>query len=269
MRRRATNAGFILHYRRLCFAGFCSSFGLYAGLSTAAPASHSRPLSVLVRQSDDYYLGRQNAENVRKALVLLREAVSKNPEDYEAWWRISKFTCYVARQRAEPEELKLLEEAIEAGKKAVALQPDRPEGHFWLGANYGLSAEERGFLKGLFLVDTIRREMEAVVRLDPDYEQAAGLRTLARVDYRAPFFKGGDKRRSIRLLEECLKRYSEDSLAMLYLADSLLAVGRRDEAREQLEKILSLCPDPQYAPELAENQEEARARLARYFQSKK
>src|SRR5207249_3685029 len=38
---------------------------------------------------------------------------------------------------------------------------------FWLGANYGLIAEEGGLLDGLRLVDTIRREMETVLKLDP------------------------------------------------------------------------------------------------------
>ncbi len=34
----------------------------------------------------------------------------------------------------------MFREGTEAGKAAVQLQPDKPEGHFWLGANYGGSA---------------------------------------------------------------------------------------------------------------------------------
>jgi len=245
------------------------ALGMSLSLATAASAAGASltipPLSDRVRQADDYYLGRQNPENARRALQLLRDAVSRSPQDYEAWWRISKFACYLARRAAKPEKLQLLDEAVEAGKRAVALGPQRVEGHFWLGANYGLTAETRSFVRALLMVDTVRREMEAVVRLDPDYEQGAGLRTLARIDFRAPFFKGGDKRRSIDILEKCLTRYPEDSLAMLYLSDSYLALGLREEAREQLERILQLCPDPNYAAELAENQEEARARLTKYF----
>ncbi len=225
----------------------------------------STGLSDLVRQADDYYQGRKNPENVRKGLALLREAVSQNPQDYEAWWRIAKFVCYLADDISGPEKLKLLDEGISAGKRAVALRPNGAEGHFWLGADEGLFAEAGSMWAALRLVDAIKAEMEAVVRLDSDYEEGAGLRTLARIYYRAPFFKGGDKRRSIQLLEECLKRYPENSLTMLYLADSLLAVGQRDAAREQLERILKLCSDPLYGPELADNQEEARARLAKYF----
>ncbi len=243
---------------------------LWCGVVAYTCAAQSNAsLSERVRQADDYYLGRLHLENVRKALDLVREALTQDPKDYEAWWRISKFTCYMARRTKSSEKMKFLQEGIEAGKRAVALEPLRPEGHFWLGANEGLMAEARGFLRGVLMLDSIRKEMETVTRLDPDYEEAGGLRTLARVDYRAPFFKGGDKRRSLELLKECLRRYPQNSLAMLYLADSYLALGRRDEAREQLEKILKLCPDPEYGPEQLEYQEEARARLAKLIPSGK
>ncbi len=242
----------------VCFTGAAPRVVL------AGPAA-----SRLIQDADDYYLGRQNLENVRKGLALLRAAVARNPREYEAWWRISKLNCYLVRHTTGTEKLKLLDEGIAAGKEAVSLEPNRVWGHFWLGANEGLLAEERGPLRGLFLVDTIRKEMETVVLLDPEYEGAGGLRTLARVYYRAPFFKGGDKRRSVELLENCLRRFPTDSLTMLYLADSLMAVGRRDEARKMLERILSLCPDPDYGPELADNQAEGRARLAKEFRAAK
>lgn len=247
------------------YRGWLLALAGVSALSLAVRASASALLSQAVIAADDYYLGRRQVENVHKALELLRQNVAQAPRDYEAWWRISEFSSYLARQASGSEEIKLLEQAIEAGKKAVELEPRRVEGHFWLGANYGLLAEAKGLLKGLFLVDTIRREMEAVIRLAPDFDQAAGRRVLARVYYRAPFFKGGDKHRSVRLLEESLKQYPQNSLTMLYLADSYWAVGRRKEARAQLENMLKLCPDPLYGPEQEENQAEARDRLANDF----
>lgn len=230
----------------------------------ARAATPTRTLSDRVRNADDYFLARQDLTNVQKAIAQLRQRVGENPADYEAWWRISKFNCYLARHASGPDKTRLLESAIDAGRKAVAIAPSRPEGHFWLGADLGLMAESRGFLKALSLVDSIRKEFETVIRLDPGYEQAAGLRTLARLDYRAPFFKGGDKRRSMELLQEALKQFPNNSLTMLYLADSYLALGRREQARQQLENILNLCPDPQFGPELEENQQAARQRLAKF-----
>ena len=225
-----------------------------------------------VAMADDYYLGRAKLSNVDQSLQLLRQAVAENPNDYEAWWRIAKCQSFLGRARDDSSSqaaIKAFQSGIEAGQQAVRLAPNRVEGHLWLGANYGLLAEEEGWIKGLRLLDTVRNEMETVARINPDYEQAAGERTLARLYYRAPFFKGGDKQRSIQLLQDCLKRYPHDSFALLYLADDYLALGRRDQARALLEQILSLCPDPQYGPELAANQVEARQRLQHEFRSGK
>lgn len=239
-------------------------------VSTVPPAQGASiqwRLSEVARQADDLYLGRQTLGNVYKGLDILRRAVAANPQDYEAWWRISKFMCYLIRHTSEQEAERFYKDAIDAGRRAVALQPNRVEGHFWLGANLGLYAESRSVLEGLREVDNIRRELETVIQLDPDYEQASGLRTLARVYYEAPFFKGGDKHRSVELLEQALRRYPDNSLTLLYLADSLWAVGRRQEARQTLERILNLCPDPTYGPELADSQGEAQKRLERGFEA--
>jgi tetratricopeptide (TPR) repeat protein len=224
-----------------------------------------RSLSPLVIQADDYFLGRWNPANARAGLALLRKDVAQSPNDYEGWWRIAKFFNFQAREAQGDAKIELLKQAIDAGEKAVALAPNRAEGHFWLGASEGLYAEESSYFAGIKMIEKIRNEMELVEKLDPDYENCSSQRTLARIYFRAPFFMGGDKRRSVVLLEDCLKRYPHDSLTMLYLGDSLYALGKKDEARAEFEEILKLCPDPLYAPEEAENQAEARSKLEQYF----
>jgi len=240
-------------------------FGLLAIITAVGGNSAALALSDRVREADDYYLARQTPENLTKGLELLRADVEQDPNDYEAWWRISRIIYYQARHAAASARLKLLDSGNDAGKKAIALEPNRPEGHYWLASNYDLTAEARGYLRGLLWVDAIRKELVTVNRLDPDYEDAGGLRLLGRLDYRAPFFYGGDKRRSIDLLKDCLNRFPDNSSAMLYLSDSYMALGQKDDARKQLEQILDLCENSQRASELAEDQEEARARLSKYF----
>lgn len=241
--------------------------GLLVFLIGPPAKTQAQPLAERVRDADDYYLGRFNPDNVIRGVRLLRAEVAEDPKDYHAWWRLSKFTYYQARHASGSARTKLLEEGIDAGKKAIALAPNRVEGHYWLGSNYDQMSDARGYLRGLLWVDDIRKEMELVVRLDPEYEEAGGQRTLARLDYRAPFFLGGDKRRSMQMLKDCLARYPENSTAMLYLSDSLLSLGLRDDAHKELQAVLDLCPDSENAPELAENQGEAQARIVKYFHS--
>jgi tetratricopeptide (TPR) repeat protein len=250
------------------FSGFVASAALViasAGGLRAASGTRTDVFASRVVMADDFYLGRGNPTNVDRALEFLRQQAAENSNDYEAWWRISRSENFLGRMHDASDDdkaaLREFEAGADAGRRAVKLRPDRVEGHFWLGVNLGLIGEEEGLLRGLRLVDPVRSEMETVMRLDPDYEQRGAQRILARLYYRAPFFKGGDKQRSIELLQDCLKRYPSDSFALLYLADDYLAVGRRAEARKLLEQIIDLCPDPLYGPELANNQAEARDRL--------
>jgi tetratricopeptide (TPR) repeat protein len=241
---------------------------LVAPAAAATAADGGQTLASLVIQADDYYQGRWNIGNVVKGLALLHQEVARNPQDYEAWWRIAEFDSYLARHDDGPVELKELEEGIDAGKKAAALAPARPEGHFWLGADYGLYAQEQNLFQALRYVDRIRQEMQTVEKIDPNYNQCGAQRTLARVDYEVPPLLGGNKKESVALLQDSLKKCPKGSLTMLYLAQSLLALGRKDEARVQLENLLKLCPDPLYGPEQEQNQVEARDLLAKDFGQK-
>jgi tetratricopeptide (TPR) repeat protein len=251
----------------LALATFCAP----PILSGAAPAPD--PKQTRLALADNLYQERSDLSKARQGLQLLHDVVSEDPNSYDAWWRLARLDNFVGRQQDDKnddkEAIRTFEAGVDAGRRAVGLQRGRVEGHFWLGANYGLLAEEQGWIKGLQLIDSVRVEMETVIRLDPNYEEAAGQRTLARLYYRAPFFKGGNKQRSIQLLQDCLRRFPTDSFSLLYLGDDYLAVGRRDEARRLYERILSLGIDPIYGPELAENQAEARRRLEHEFRSGK
>ncbi|MGH9445970.1 MAG: tetratricopeptide repeat protein, partial [Terriglobia bacterium] len=130
-------------------------------------------------------------------------------------------------------------------------------------------AENANIFTGLRLIDPVRDEMQTVMKLDPNYQEYGAERILGRLYDQAPFFRGGDKQLSLRLLEDCLKRYPNNSLTLLYLADTEMDTGRRADARKMLERILALCPDPIYGPELADNQVAAKKRLVKYFHVRK
>jgi cytochrome c-type biogenesis protein CcmH/NrfG len=236
-------------------------------MATGEAAVSGAPAARLnaTEQADRYYRNRENLDNVRKAISILRDEVQADPGGYEAWWRIAEYDCYLARHLPGKEPIPVLEDGVEAGKRAEQLRPQRPEGHFWTGADEGLLGEHRGLWGGLLLVDPVRNEMQTVLKLDPEYQEDGAERILGRLYYEAPFFKGGDKALSIRLLEHCLQRYPNNSFTMLYLADSYRATGRPAEARAMLERILTIRPDPGDRLDVLDNQADARRELKKYF----
>jgi len=248
-----------------------ATVGLRPALAGGVPEPD--PNRTRIATADSLYQQRADLGKAQQGVQVLHDVIAEDGNNFDAWWRLARLENFIGRQQddrnSDKDAMRFFQSGVDAGRRAVSLQPNRVEGHFWLGANYGLLAEQQGWIKGLRLIDTVRAEMQAVIRLDPNYEQAAGQRTLARLYYRAPFFKGGDKQRSIQLLKDCLQRFPADSFSLLYLGDDYLAVGRRDEARQLFEKVLSLGPDPAHGPELAENQNEARRRLQQEFREGK
>ena len=62
-------------------------------------------------------------------------------------------------------------------------------------------------------------------------------------------------------MEKGLRLGPTNALLRLHLAEAYQVVGRSADAREQLNAILSMKPDPDYLPELKEAQTQARQML--------
>ena len=92
----------------------------------------------------------------------------------------------------------LLEDGIAAGRAAVALEPNRPEGHFWIAANMGALAESFGLRQGLKYRGDIKDELLTVLKLDPGFQQGSADRALGRWYFKVPGLFGGSRRRSPR-----------------------------------------------------------------------
>jgi tetratricopeptide (TPR) repeat protein len=191
-------------------------------------------------------------------VILLNQALTADYKNYDAAWRLAKFNYYLgAHTKEQNERDKSFRDGMEAGKVAVRLQPEKPDGHFWLGANYGGSART-GVLAGLSAIEDIRREMETVIRLDKNYQGASAYLVLGQVYLEAPRMFGGDVGRAVELLEEGVKLEKENAPLRVQLARAYLAAKREDDARRQLNYIFSMKPDENYLPEYDEAVAEAR-----------
>jgi len=189
---------------------------------------------------------------LRRGIVSLRQALTKDPGNYDAAWRLSKFNYYLATHSDDSKERdNAFRDGIAAGKTAVQLQNEKPEGHFWLGANYG-GAAEHSTIQGLATVNDIRSEMETVLRLDEGYQNGSAYMVLGLVDLNAPGIVGGDPHRAVTEMEKGLRFGEPNAFLHLHLAEAYKKVGRNDDARRELRKILSMTPDPYYLPEYNE-----------------
>ncbi|MGI9168500.1 MAG: TRAP transporter TatT component family protein, partial [Pyrinomonadaceae bacterium] len=180
---------------------------------------------------------------------------------YEAAWKAAKFNYYLgAHTEDERERDAAFREGIDIGKIAVQLQGDKADGHFWLGANYGGSAEH-STLAGLSSVEDIRREMETVLKIDEGYQGGSAYLALGQLYLQAPRILGGDYLKAVQYLEKGLKFGKDNALLRLQLAEAYHTANRDGDARKQIQFILSMAPNPDYLPEQKEAVDKAKKLL--------
>jgi tetratricopeptide (TPR) repeat protein len=212
----------------------------------------ARPATEAIAEADQLYAGRADLVKVRQGVVALRQAQAEDQSNYDLAWRLAKFNYYLGAHTPETTERdKAFHDGIEAGKLAVKLQDGKPDGHFWLGANYGGQAKN-SMLAGLSDFDDIKREMETVVKLDEGYQTGSAYMALGQLYLEAPRLLGGDTQKAIEYLEKGLRVGPTNATLRGHLAEAYVAAHRNDDARKQIDELLAMKPAPGYEPEYEE-----------------
>jgi len=235
-----------------------------------AGLAYSQETKSLTQQGDDLFDQRGDLAKAREGLAKYQDALLMNEDAYGVYWRMARIEYWIGDHAADNnEKKKVFQMGIYHAKKAVALSPERPEGHYWLGVNYGSYGEAKGVLKSLSLVKPIKQEMNKVLALEPAFDDGGADRVLGRVYYELPGFFGGDKKKSLEHLLKSKEMGPRVGLTRIYLADTYLALKDVAKAREELEFVIAMEPDPKLIPETADEKGMGRDRLkAKEFQKK-
>ena len=220
-----------------------------AGMPASSGGADAKMAADKLAEAEPLYEGREDMNKARLAVTALRQAHAADYSNYEAAWKLSRAAFYVAdRTDNETERDNMFREGTDAGKAAAALQPNKPDGHFWLGANYGGNAAH-STLSNLSSFQDIKREMEAVLKLDESYQGYSAYIGLGRLYLGAPKVLGGDTSKAIEYLEKGLKLNPNNTVMRYYLAEAYEANNRDADAKKQIETIMSTTPDPKYIAE--------------------
>jgi tetratricopeptide (TPR) repeat protein len=209
------------------------------------------------------YADRANLASARKAAAQWAAGLAHDPRDFDAAWKLARADYWIGGHAAAAERRAIYEQGIDAARKAIAIEPDRPEGHFWLAANMGAMAESFGLRQGIKYRGPIKAELETVLRIDPGFQQGSADRALGRWYFKVPRLFGGSHREAEAHLRASLKYKPNSTASHFFLAELFLDDRRRDEARAELQAVLEAPIDAEWAPEDREFKDKARALLAR------
>jgi tetratricopeptide (TPR) repeat protein len=230
---------------------------LAATAGQAAPSTAAAPGSP---DPDALYRQRQNLDAARQAVTIWASRAAGG-KDFESAWKLARSCYWIGTHGVDAERRAALEQGVKAGEQAAALEPKKPDGHFWMAANMGALAESYGLRQGLKYRGRIKEALETVLKIDPAWQQGSADRALGRWYFKVPGLFGG----SDAMAEEHLRKalaYNPQSTATLYfLAEVLVDRNRKDEARTMLERALAAAIDPEWAAEDADFQRQAREML--------
>jgi tetratricopeptide (TPR) repeat protein len=195
---------------------------------------------------DALYRQREDVANATRAAQLWSASAATS---YEAAWKQARAAYWIGGHAPEGERRAALERGIIAGESAVRLGPDRPEGHYWLAADMGAVAESSGLTQGLKYRSRIKSELERVLAIDPVWEQASAVTALGRWYYLVPRLFGGSRSKADEHFRRALEQFPNSMTALLFLAESLTAQRKTDDARQFLQRVLDAPIEPEWAPE--------------------
>lgn len=107
------------------------------------------------------------------------------------------------------------------------------------------------------------RELQQAIQLDSSYHGAGPLRVLARLQHKLPRLLGGGSSRASANYRAAINLAPENTVTRVYFAELLLDSGERDLAREQLQFVLNVPVDPDWAFEIERDKRIAKEMLTK------
>jgi len=228
-----------------------------------------KDIHALIQEGDHLYDQRRELANAYNAIEKYRQALTINPQCYEALWKTAKTTFFLAEMLTDKEQKKeIVTLGVECAKKAVEINPNDVAGHFWLGVCYTKVGEVKGVLKALFLISPIKREMRIVIAKNRQYEAGGAYTVLGRVYSQVPGILGGSNEKARKFYEIAYRIAPKNSLNLLFMAETYWDLEEKEKAIHTLEELLSMTPEPQWLPETEKNQRAGKELLAKYRQTR-
>jgi tetratricopeptide (TPR) repeat protein len=203
---------------------------LVAGPAAAATTPAQTARTLIARYDED-------PARLDRARDLLEAAITKERRvDSLIALSYVYFLVGEVRARTTDEKLAAYDRGREIGKRAVELAPRDEEAHLWYAINTGRWGQTKGVLRSLFLLPTVREEIETILELNP--RSVRGRALAGNVLMEVPGFAGGDRAKAEDQFRRGIEHDPHFTGIRVDLARLLITTGRYDEARKQLTTVL-------------------------------
>lgn len=188
-----------------------------------------------------------NPKNLQKSVALCERILEKRPNDFDTLVLYSRVCWSLGNHQSEREQQsEWFERGREVGKTIKEIYPDRPEGYYWFGVNYGEWVDRASIFAKIGAKKVILENMNKVLELDPKYDAGGAYIAIGRINYIAP---GGSYEKAIEYYQKAIVLGPKRTTPHLYLGELYLHEHIFDKAEKALRQVLTMEVDPRYAIE--------------------
>jgi hypothetical protein len=219
---------------------------LFGALLAAALAGPARAATVAERiaRIDALHYRRDDGGAARELQQLVDEAVAQAPQDYGTLWRASRHYFWLADNPDMPKgwRSQMGKRGWDLAERAVALQPNAVEGHFFAAVNMGPYVMDVSPFKAVTqgLEGKFKAHITRAGELNPGYERGAIQTAWGRFWDEIPWPKR-DAGRSEASYRRAMQIYPANMRARAWLADLWRHDRRYPNARQLALQVLGMA----------------------------
>jgi hypothetical protein len=215
-------------------------------LAVALPTSAATP--EVLASLDALFNRRNEASAVKELEEALKKELVATPDDYELIWRQARLLVWQADGATDGRMKKVYgKQAWDACERGVKLAPQRVECQYYGSGGIGTYSQGVGIMKALKdgLEGKFNERLDAAIKIDAFYDNGGPLLSKGRYHYELPWPKR-DLKESAKLYEKVIAKFPGNLRAHYYLAETLLADDKAEQAKEAVVKVKqgSVAYDP-------------------------
>ncbi|OGF55983.1 MAG: hypothetical protein A2452_11005 [Candidatus Firestonebacteria bacterium RIFOXYC2_FULL_39_67] len=177
--------------------------------------------------------------NVSTSKDIVLKTLETDSDNLKANWLMSRIYSLLGdKTKTNDEKIKIYNNGVEYGKKAIKIDNKSPDAHFWYMVNIGRNAQLKGIFNAMGIVGECKKEMEIVLEINPKHIGA--MDALAMYYYELPGLFGGSIEKSLGFLQKGLEIDPNDSLLYVDIAKVYRRMGKNKESLEYLKKVISM-----------------------------
>lgn len=197
-----------------------------------------------IAKADQFWKNRSDKKMVELAISTLESVVTKDATNYDALWRLGRYYQFLGDNTSDKKmKLQYYEKGLTDAEQAVTVNSNGPDGHLQYAILLGCVSLEKSLFEGLITVQTIRKELNIALSLDPLNGRIHN--TLALFYWKVPGhpISFGNKKKAQE--EAALAVKYDPSVVYYWLVYGQIADVNKDysTARMALSKVLELPDD--------------------------